>query len=144
MKLKPLLLIAGGAAGVAAVVKRRSAAPDEQPHARYAPPAEALAQQPSEPGGSPTAETRLHETPVVAEDLNVPEHGPPAGSVTPDTSADDPLVRRQEDAAAADADAIAGTAEQTAMRPVFEGSGDDEETFEKREDVDRGDREVEP
>ena len=58
-------------------------------------------------------------------------------AVVPDTSAEDPLVREQEDAAAAEAAKIGGSADtvtaevEPEMRPVVEGSGDDEETLEK-------------
>jgi hypothetical protein len=64
-------------------------------------------------------------------------------AVVPDTSADDPLVRQQEDAAGAQAAAIGGPADTVtsdvdpAMRPVVEGSGDAEETFERTEDEGR-------
>jgi hypothetical protein len=63
--------------------------------------------------------------------------------VVPDTSADDPLVREQEDAARADAAAIGGSADtvtaavEPEMRPVVEGSGDAPETFEATEDEGR-------
>jgi hypothetical protein len=61
----------------------------------------------------------------------------------PDTSADDPLVRQQEAAAAAEAGAVGGPADTVTadldpeMRPVAEGSGDFEETFEQTEDQGR-------
>ncbi|HKP92089.1 MAG TPA: hypothetical protein VJT75_19120, partial [Thermoleophilaceae bacterium] len=64
-------------------------------------------------------------------------------AVVPDTSADDPLVREQENAAAADAATIGGEADTAPadvdpeMRPVIEGSGDAEETFEQTEDEGR-------
>jgi hypothetical protein len=64
-------------------------------------------------------------------------------SVIPDTSADDPLVREQENAARADAAAIGGEADtvtaevEPAMRPVVEGGGDAPETFETTEDQGR-------
>lgn len=63
-------------------------------------------------------------------------------AVTPDTSTD-PLVRQQENAAAAEAGAIGGPADtvtadvEPEMRPVVEGSGDAEETFEQTEDQGR-------
>ena len=73
---------------------------------------------------------------------------PPAGpddepAVIPDTSADDPLVQEQEDAAAAEAAEIGGGADTVTadvdpeLRPVVEGSGDAEETFEATEDEGR-------
>jgi hypothetical protein len=64
-------------------------------------------------------------------------------SVIPDTSADDPFVREQEEAARADAAAVGGTADtvtsdvEPEMRPVVEGSGDAPETFETTEDQGR-------
>ena len=64
-------------------------------------------------------------------------------SVIPDTSADDPLVQEQEDAAREDAAAVGGTADTVTadvdpeMRPVVEGAGDSQETFESTEDQGR-------
>jgi len=64
-------------------------------------------------------------------------------AIRPDTAADDPVVREQEDAAAAEAGAIGGEADTVtaesdpATRPVAEGSGDAEETFESTEDEGR-------
>ena len=60
-----------------------------------------------------------------------------------DVSPDDPLVRQQENAAAAEAGSIGGQADSVTadvdpeMRPVVEGSGDAEETFEETEDQGR-------
>jgi hypothetical protein len=71
-----------------------------------------------------------------------PEGAPPE-RVQPDTSADDPLVRREERAAEAEAGSVGGPADTTTadveeeMRPVYEGSGDAEETFEETEDEGR-------
>jgi hypothetical protein len=146
MKLKPLLLIAGAAGAVAAVIKRRGSGQDEPAPQRYEPPAQALAQEPTEAGGTPSAEVPVRETPP-AEQLNVPEHGAPEGSVMPDTSDDDPLVRQQEKAAEGDAAAIGGDPGETdadpEMRPVVEGAGDEnQETFEAREGTERGNREA--
>jgi hypothetical protein len=131
----------------------------EQGEARYEPPAEALAQQPEEPGGTPSDDVPVQEAaPTVGgqlDQLNVPDHAPPEGSVMPDTSDDDPLVREQEKAAEADAAAIGGNVDELAaddasfptdpaMRPVVEGAGDEnEETFEVREGLERGNREME-
>jgi hypothetical protein len=130
-----------------------------QAEERYEPPAEALSQPPVEAGGPPS-----DAVPVTAagptsgqaiDQLNVPDHGPPEGAVMPDTSADDPLVREAEKAAAGDAGAIGGNADEMAaadesfptdpeMRPVVEGAGDEnEETFEVREGLERGNRETE-
>jgi hypothetical protein len=120
---------------------------DGQPGERYQPPAEALAQQPTEAGGTPSDEVPVRDS-EPAEQLNVPEHGAPEGSVMPDTSDDDPLVRQQEKAAAGDAAAIGGNVDPVdpdpAMEPVVEGAGDEnEETFEAREGTERGNREME-
>jgi hypothetical protein len=119
----------------------------EQGSERYEPPAEALAQEPAEAGGPPSDATQVRDT-APAAGLDVPEHGAPEGSVMPDTSDDDPLVRQQEKAAEADAATIGGTADPVdpdpAMQPVIEGAGDEnEETFEAREGTERSNREVE-
>jgi hypothetical protein len=61
----------------------------------------------------------------------------------PDTSGDDPVVQEQENAAAAEAGGIGGEADtvtadvEPEMRPVVEGSGDAEETFEQTEEQGR-------
>ena len=148
MKIKPLLFLAGAAGAVAALVKRRAAgqaadsALGEQPHERYEPPVEALAQEPRTPGGPPSSAARVLPPDSVesipGDALNEPEHGPPEGSVMPDTSDDDPLVREQEKAAEGDAASIGGGSGGLA------GGDDDYEDFETREDVERGNREIEP
>jgi hypothetical protein len=133
---------------------------DDQPHERYEPPIEGLAQEPSTPGGAPSSAAHVVEAPPIESEpgfgLNEPEHGPPEGSVMPDTSDDDPLVRREERAAAGDAGSIGGNVDELAVddesferdpasRPVAEGSGDEDfENFETREDVERSNREIEP
>jgi hypothetical protein len=177
MKLKPLLFVAGAAGAAAALLKRRGGEPltqaaaavpqpvkdaaqqvvdkvtpggddaDGQGEERYAPPAEALAQEPTEAGGPPSDATQVRDTPPAAG-LNVPDHGPPEGSVMPDTSDDDPVVRQQEKAAEADAASIGGSVDPVdpdpAMEAVVEGAGDEnEETFEAREGTERGNREIE-
>jgi hypothetical protein len=132
----------------------------EQPKERYEPPVEAGAQQPASPGGPPSSQaTVIQAEPLVSEagdQLNIPEHGPPEGAVMPDTSDDDALVREQEAAAEGDAGSIGGNVDEMAAadesfprdpaaRPVVEGSGDEnEEAFETREGVERGNREIEP
>ena len=136
-------------------------APGEQPsERRFQAPAEGLAQTPVEAGGPPSADVPVREASSVASDpaagagLNVPEHDAPGDAVIPDTTANDPLVQQQETAAAADAGAIGGNVDElvsdrpggaadTAMRPVIEGSGDAEESFEAQE-LERGHRETEP
>jgi hypothetical protein len=134
---------------------------DEQPHERYEPPIEAGAQQPTEAGGTPSSDAAVSPPePGISQPggggLNEPEHGPPEGSVMPDISDDDPLVRQQEKAAAGDAGAIGGNinalaaddeslSRDPAERPVAEGSGDEDyESFETREDIEGSNREVDP
>ena len=91
-------------------------------------------------------ETILEEstTAVTAEsDALTPDAVEAGEVVVPDTSADDPLVRQQEEAARAQAGRIGGTADSATadvepeMQPVVEGSGDAEETFEATEDEGR-------
>ena len=110
----------------------------EQAEERYAPPAEALAQEPAEPGGAPSdAASVTRSTQIVSEpgeQLNVPEHDAPEGAVMPDTSSD-PLVDSQTAAAMGDAGAIGGDVDPPAI------ADDDEETFETREGSDRSHRE---
>ncbi|MEA2375751.1 MAG: hypothetical protein QOD53_2214 [Thermoleophilaceae bacterium] len=86
--------------------------------------------------GAPVSESAAEgEAPEQADTVE-------SDAVLPDTSAD-PLVRREENAAAAAAGAIGGRADTVkgeadpAMRPVVEGSGDAEETFEETEDIGR-------
>jgi hypothetical protein len=133
---------------------------DDQSHERYEPPIEAGAQPPAEPGGPPSSDAAVSPAePIVSQPgggLNEPEHAPPEGSVMPDTSDDDPLVRQQEKAAAGDAGAIGGNVNARAAEdesfprdpaeiPVAEGAGDEGfESFEAREDIERGNREIEP
>jgi hypothetical protein len=129
-----------------------------QAHERYEPPAEGLAQPPTEAGGTPSDQTPVTEasprTAGAAEDLHFAHHDLPEGTVVPDTSDDDPLVRQQEKAAAGDAASIGGSVGELAaedasypgdpaQRAVVEGSGDEnEETFETREGTERGNRET--
>src|SRR4051794_14836047 len=133
---------------------------DTQAHERYEPPIEAGAQEPESPGGPPSSDaTAIHAEPLVEQpggQLNEPEHPLPEGSVMPDISDDDPLVRAEEKAAAGDAGAIGGNVNELASDdesfsrdpadiPVAQGSGDEEfENFEAREDVERSNREIEP
>ena len=126
---------------------------------RYAPPAEGLAQEPATAGGPPSDHVPVKDAPRIASEpgtqLNVPEHGPPEGAVMPDMSDDDPLVRQQTNAAMSDAGSIGGNVDEMvandasaaadpAMRPVVEHAGDENvETFEAREETERGHRETE-
>lgn len=131
---------------------------DDQPQERYEPPTEGLAQQPATTGGAPSdvpPVTPSDQSASGAEDLHTKAHDTPEGAVMPDVSADDPLVREAENAAAADAGSIGGNVDQMAIqdesfptdpavRPVVEGAGDEnEETFETREGVERSHRETE-
>jgi hypothetical protein len=132
----------------------------DEPKERYEPPVEGLAQEPRTPGGPPSTEATSIDAPHIVTDpsfeLNEPEHPLPEGAVMPDTSEDDPLVRREVAAAEGDAGAIGGNVDalaaedesfprDQASRPVIEGEGDEsEETFEEREDIERGNREIEP
>jgi hypothetical protein len=136
---------------------------DDQPQERYEPPAEGLAQQPTTAGGTPsdippvTPSDQTASSQSVSDEpgLHTPSHEPPEGAVMPDISDDDPLVREAENAAAADAGSIGGNVDQMAIqdesfptdpatRPVVEGAGDEnEETFEKREGLERSHRETE-
>jgi hypothetical protein len=120
--MRKLIVLALGGAAAAYVMKSRGAqpAPASPSASGYAPgPDEARAQE------AATADTEESE------------------AVIPDTSADDPLVRQQEDAAIAEAGSIGGPADTVTadvdpeMRPVVEGSGDAEETFEATEDEGR-------
>lgn len=87
------------------------------------------------------------EEPAQPPPAPAPSGAPPervqGEAVVPDTSADDPLVRQQENAAAVEAGAVGGPADTVTsevdeeMRPVLEGSGDAEETFEQTEDEGR-------
>lgn len=131
---------------------------DDQPQERYEPPAEGLAQQPATTGGPPSDIPPVAPSDRIASDpadLATTGDAPPEGAVMPDTSADDPLVRDAESAAAADAGSIGGNVDRMAQqdesfptdpaaRPVVEGAGDEnEETFESREGAERSHRETE-
>ena len=119
--MRKLILLALGGAAVAYVIKSRR----EQEEA-VAPSATGYAPGPGEAAASATADTVESDTVAAA-----------------DTSAEDPLVREQENAAAAEAGAVGGPADTATadvspeMRPVVEGSGDAAETFEETEDQGR-------
>ena len=120
------LALLGGA--VAYLLKQRGGSVQEVPATPTTPQETAVARpdQPAQAAQEPIAGAGDHEE-----------------SVIPDTSADDPLVREQEDAAREDAAAIGGTADTVTaevdpeMRPVVEGAGDAPETFETTEDQGR-------
>ena len=89
-----------------------------------------------------TAEARPDQPAERAQEPIAGAGGDDDEAVIPDTSADDPFVREQEDAAAAEAGAIGGEAdtvtdESPALRPVVEGAGDAPETFEATEEQGR-------
>jgi hypothetical protein len=108
-KLKSIALLAAAAGGAAVVFKKRTEAQDAEVNTapRYAPPAEAGA-QPSTPPDEPAPRDT-----APAPDLQTKPHDLPEGTVMPDTSADDPIVREAEDAAAADAAAIGEKVDET-------------------------------
>ena len=123
--MRKLILLALGGAAAAYFLKNRGSEPAIAPAATsYAPPSE-----PPAASDSPTVDTTADTVETDA--------------VVPDTSADDPLVREEENAAAAEAAAVGGPADtvtadlEPEMRPVVEGSGDAEETFEQTEDEGR-------
>jgi hypothetical protein len=125
------LALVGGA--VAYFLKQRSAgeltettpAPQQAAAATAEPPREAATTAAAEAATADTAETEA------------------IGQNGGEEAADDPLVQEQEAAAAAEAASIGGDADtvtadvEPEMRPVVEGSGDAEETFESTEDQGR-------
>ena len=132
-------------------------ASEEKP--RYAAPAEAGSQPPKDTGEAPSDDPQATVARTIASDpadsLHTKPHDLPDDVVMPDVSDDDPVVREAEAAAAADAGAIGGNVDQMATdepgfpedpatRPVIEGSGDDEETFEARDAELGGNRQTEP
>ena len=102
-----------------------------------------LTSRADEVGDSAAAGTGTAPEPAAQETTISKTVEPPEGSVTPDTTSD-PLVREQENAAAAEAGAIGGTpetpasdeglAEDPAMKPVVEASGEEPETLEATDD----------
>jgi hypothetical protein len=165
---RKLIALALLAAGIAAAIKKRgeseatapSPAPSSEPAATSEPaaeqpqPAEAAEpeaaepeadepteQQADEPDLEDLAEVRSGQTEDTVESPVVGPDGEEA--VIPDVSDDDPLVRQQENAAAADAASIGGEADTVTadvdpeLRPVYEGSGDAPETLEKLEEEGR-------
>jgi hypothetical protein len=104
-------------------------------------PEEAAVAEPD--GGAATADTLESDAIEPGARFDQTEHAPHGEGLVPDTSDDDPLVRQQEAAAGADAATIGGDPDTAAadvepeMRPVVEGSGDAEETFEETEDEGR-------
>ena len=143
--MRKLILLALGGAAVAYVIKSRREQDDAvAPSATGYAPADSGAEQAA---ASATADTVESDTVSAAPDpearFDQVEGAPTGEGAVPDTSAEDPLVRQQENAAAAEAGAVGGPADTAAadvspeMRPVVEGSGDAEETFEETEDQGR-------
>jgi len=153
-KLIALGLIGGA---IAAVIKRRSgsdstdSAPSPAPSTSVDPtsvdpasdePAAPTEQQADDQSADDLAEVRSGQTEQTIE-APIAGVGDDETSVIPDTSDDDPLVRQQESAAAADAGSIGGDPDTVTadvdpeMRPVVEGAGDAPETFETTEEQGR-------
>jgi hypothetical protein len=143
MRKLMFLALAGGAA--AYFLKNR----DQQ-----SAPSAATAGGGFEPTPADTHAEEVAEAEATPEEAAVAEPDAPAepeatadtvesDAVVPDTSADDPVVRQQENAAAAEAADIGGEPDTVTadadpeMRPVIEGSGDAAETFEETEDQGR-------
>jgi cytoskeletal protein RodZ len=127
-----LLALLGGA--VAYLLKQRGGVQEVQPSTSP--------QQATTPAPEDLAEVRSGQTQDTVESPVVGA-GDDEEAVIPDTSADDPLVREQEEAARADAGSIGGEADTVtadtdpAMRPVVEGAGDAPETFETTDEQGR-------
>jgi hypothetical protein len=148
-KLIALGLIGGA---IAALIKRRSgsdstdSAPSPAPSTTVDPasdePAAPTEQQADDQSADDLAEVRSGQTEQTIE-APIAGVGDDDTSVIPDTSDDDPLVRQQESAAAADAGSIGGDPDTVTadvdpeMRPVVEGSGDAPETFETTDEQGR-------
>jgi len=139
---KLILLVLAGAA-IAYLIRSRAepqpawSAPEPVPGG-HAPGPESAPEAPATEEVTPGPEEAQAEK-IAAGEADTVE----TEAVVPDTSADDPLVRQQEDAAAGEAGEIGGPADTVAedsdpeMRPVVEGSGDAEETFERTEEEGR-------
>jgi hypothetical protein len=156
--MRKLILLALGGAAAAYVMKGRGEQPVAEPvGGGYAPGPESAAEAPAVEEVKPGPEEERAEAAAIdttadttesdAIDPSVrfdqTENAPTGEGVVPDTSDDDPLVRQQENAAAAEAGSVGGepgsvTADaDPEMRPVVEGSGDAQETFEETEDQGR-------
>lgn len=136
--MRKLILLALGGAAAAYVMKNRGEQAVAIPSAGGSAPAPQAA-----PSVDVTADTTESEAVDPGARFGQTEHASTGDGVVPDTSDDDPLVRREENAAAAQAGSIGGEADtvtgdvEPEMRPVVEGSGDAEETFEETEDQGR-------
>jgi hypothetical protein len=95
-----------------------------------------------EPEPDDLADVRSGQTEATIQQP-IPGAGGDEQAVIPDVSADDAVVREQEQAAAADAGSIGGDGNPStadtdpSMRPVYEGSGDAPETFEATDEQGR-------
>jgi hypothetical protein len=158
--MRKLILLALGGAAAAYAIKSRGGqpAPVGPSASGYAPGPETAAEAPAvdevEPGPEEAQAAEAATADTVESQALAPEdladvrpdqlEGASTGEgVVPDVSDADPLVRQQEAAAAAQAGAVGGSADSVTgdvepeMRPVVEGSGDAEETFEETEDQGR-------
>jgi hypothetical protein len=119
--MRKLIMLALLGAGVAYVLRQREHQAIEETAGGGGPA----------PGSAPTSARAAQPTDAQTADTVESD------ALVPDTSADDPVVRREENAAASQAAAIGGEPDplpgdtDPAVRPVVEGSGDDEETFEQ-------------
>ena len=149
--LRKLIALALVGAGIAAVViKRRggggsaptSASEQETPATGYAPQADAPQAAEEKSTADDLAEVRSGQTEATIE-APIAGAGGDEQAVIPDVSDDDPLVREAEAGAAAAAGSIGGEADSVTadvdpeMRPVYEGSGSEPETFETTEEQGR-------
>jgi hypothetical protein len=151
-----LLALAGGAAAYFLKGRDEQAAPSAasaggggfeptpaDQHAEEVAAAEATPEEAAVAEPASTADTVESDAIDPGARFDQTEHAPHGDNVVPDTSDDDPLVRQQEAAAGAAAGTIGGEADtvtadvEPEMRPVVEGSGDAEETFEATEDEGR-------
>ena len=147
---KLIFLALGGAAAAYFMKKRGGQAEAPTPAATdYAPsPAGAPAEDVTPDAGAETVAAPVVDATAETAETDALRSDQLSGAstgegVVPDTSADDPVVQEQENAAAAEAAGIGGDADtvtgdvEPEMRPVVEGSGDAEETFEQTEEQGR-------
>ena len=131
-------------AGVAAALKKRneSSAPGGQATSAGSAPAAAAGATPQAADSDDRADVRSGQTEATIE-APIGGAGGDEQAAIPDVSDEDPIVREQEQAAAEDAGSIGGPADTAtadtdpAMRPVYEGSGGDTETFEATDEQGR-------
>jgi hypothetical protein len=121
-------LLAAVLAATAYMLRRREAGGDDRFAAGTAAVVEPSARGHSNDPAQAAAPVRAAATP--GEALAEPEHAPPEGAVLPDSSAGDPLVDDQTDAARAQAAAIGGQLDDE--QRAADASGDAAEAFEAR------------